>query len=567
MSIDDLGRVITLVWINGDTARFHAFWLLDNSLDPTTRSANNGQRLVVVNDIPADVRVVNATISPERLTLDFSNTLGGVIFNSDWLHRHRYDIAKVSTRARGWTRDEVSPWQATEMQGRIYLATMPQLLAGGIALRDWLAAIERDGVARVTDVPCHSGAVCQIVETFGFVRQTNYGRFFDVRATVNPTNLADTNLGLQAHSDNPYRDPVPTLQVLACLENSVTGGESTVIDGFAIVAELQRCDPQAFELLATIPARFEWSGAPDVHLASKRPMIELGSDGELLAVRFNSRSIAPLVDPTFDQMPAYYDAYRLFSSMVDDPRFAVTFRLAPGDAFIVDNTRVLHARSAFGGIGSRWLQGCYGDIDGVRSTLAAHRQDMNDPEKKEIDKIIEEIESKFTTFGDNAYLGESVTISAHMLQAAALAEVEGASPALVVAALLHDIGHFTGELGMYTTGDSFDRRHEVAGERYLRNHFLPEIADCVGLHVAAKRYLCAVDPAYHDSLSTASRHSLILQGGAMSVAECADFEQRPHSREAARLRRWDDAAKHAGVATKRVADYRDLMRDCLLKRT
>jgi gamma-butyrobetaine dioxygenase len=102
-------------------------------------------------------------------------------------------------------------------------------------------------------------------------------------------------------------------------------------------------------------------------------MIELGPDGELLAVRFNNRSAAAITDVPFDDMPAYYAAYRRFAQAVEDRALAVTFKLAPGELFIVDNTRVLHARKAFSGSGQRWLQGCYPDKDGLLSTLAAAR--------------------------------------------------------------------------------------------------------------------------------------------------------------------------------------------------
>jgi gamma-butyrobetaine dioxygenase len=108
-----------------------------------------------------------------------------------------------------------------------------------------------------------------------------------------------------------------------------------------------------------------------VRLRARRPMIELAPDGELIAVRFNNRSAAPLTDVPFNEMRDYYAAYRRFAEIVEDPAMEVTFKLAPGELFIVDNTRVLHARKAFSGSGRRWLQGCYADKDGLLSTLAA----------------------------------------------------------------------------------------------------------------------------------------------------------------------------------------------------
>ena len=203
------------------------------------------------------------------------------------------------------------------------------------------------------------------------MRETNYGRWFEVRAEVNPNNLAYTNLGLQAHTDNPYRDPVPTLQILACLENSVEGGDSIVVDGFKAATRLKAENPKSFELLTRYCARFEYAGSSGVRLRARKPFIELAPDGELIAIRFNNRSAAPIVDVPFDEMADFYAAYRRFAEILEDPSMEVTFKLRPGELFIVDNTRVLHARKAFSSSGTRWLQGCYADKDGLLSTLAA----------------------------------------------------------------------------------------------------------------------------------------------------------------------------------------------------
>jgi gamma-butyrobetaine dioxygenase len=206
------------------------------------------------------------------------------------------------------------------------------------------------------------------VDLFGFVRETNYGRHFEVRTQVNPTNLAYTGLGLQAHTDNPYRDPVPTVQVLYCLESSAAGGENMVVDGFAVAQRLRDENARFFDLLSRHCARFEYSGEAGVCLRSARPIIECAPDGSLRAVRFNNRSLAAARDVPFDDMADWYAALRRFGDIVDDPAMEVTFRLAPGEAFVVDNTRVLHARKGYSGAGTRWLQGCYADMDGVRST-------------------------------------------------------------------------------------------------------------------------------------------------------------------------------------------------------
>ena len=105
-------------------------------------------------------------------------------------------------------------------------------------------------------------------------------------------------------------------------------------------------------------------------LRARRPVIELAPDGELIGIRFNNRSAAAITDVPFEDMAAYYEALRRFGAIVDDPGMAVTFKLVPGECFIVDNTRVLHGRAGFLGAGARWLQGCYADKDGLLSTLS-----------------------------------------------------------------------------------------------------------------------------------------------------------------------------------------------------
>ena len=239
------------------------------------------------------------------------------------------------------------------------------------ALGSWLEKVARHGFGKLTGGPVEDGALMRVVDLFGYVRETNYGRHFEVRTQVNRTNLAYTGLGLQAHTDNPYRDPAPTVQVLYCLESSAAGGENMVVDGFRAAHRLREENRDWFDALSRYCARFEYAGEAGVMLRSRRPMIELAPDGELIGLRFNNRSAAAITDVPFDAMETYYTACRRLGAIIDDPAMEVTFRLNPGECFIVDNTRVLHARKGYSGTGTRWLQGCYADKDGLLSTLAA----------------------------------------------------------------------------------------------------------------------------------------------------------------------------------------------------
>jgi predicted HD phosphohydrolase len=161
----------------------------------------------------------------------------------------------------------------------------------------------------------------------------------------------------------------------------------------------------------------------------------------------------------------------------------------------------------------------------------------------------------FERRGGEAYLGEKVTMAEHMLQGAHFAEVRGEDAMVMVAALLHDIGHFTSEFGTFSMEDSQDRCHEEAGAVVLEPFFPAVVVDCVRHHVAAKRYLCATNPNYLGRLTPASIHSLKLQGGPMGADEAEAFAQNPNIDIILKVRHLDDEGKVAGLKSPPFAHF------------
>ena len=161
----------------------------------------------------------------------------------------------------------------------------------------------------------------------------------------------------------------------------------------------------------------------------------------------------------------------------------------------------------------------------------------------------------FDRRGSEEYLGEPVTMAQHMLQAAHFAEQASESETVIVAALLHDVGHFTSEFGMFSMADTEDKYHEEAGADILASFFPDLVTDCVRYHVAAKRYLCATKPDYFNRLSEASIHSLNLQGGPMNGDEVKDFATNPNLEEIIRVRFYDEAGKEPDLQTRPFSHY------------
>ena len=369
IKVIDSGKSIILQRNNDTSVRYHSTWLRDNALDPKTRDVNSGQRLITLSDIPINTSIKSAALDKTgtKIFLTFLPEKKDISFSANWLEVHAYDTKKHNEK--GWIDSDLKTW-GKDMSKHIPEVDYKSAKSDKTLLLQWLKSLYRYGFAKMTGGKIESGAVIQIADLFGYVRETNYGKWFEVRSEINAINLAYTNLGLQAHTDNPYRDPVPTIQILYCLENSASGGDSTVVDGFNAAIRLKEENPDYFNLLSKYCARFEYSGARGTHLKSRRPMIELSPDGELIAIRFNNRSAAPITDVPYEDMESYYKAYRAFSNIINDPQLTVNFKLNPGECFIVDNTRVLHARTAYSGAGTRWLQGCYVDKDGLSSAIS-----------------------------------------------------------------------------------------------------------------------------------------------------------------------------------------------------
>lgn len=175
---------------------------------------------------------------------------------------------------------------------------------------------------------------------------------------------------------------------------------------------------------------------------------------------------------------------------------------------------------------------------------------------------LEDLDRLYATQGKLNY-GEGVTQIDHALQCAALAEADGAAPSLVVAALLHDVGHLF-EAEADVASFEVDDRHQSTGADSLRGLFGEAVCGPIALHVAAKRYLCRVEAGYHAALSLASQSSLKLQGGPFDAAQAAAFERLPHWREAVTLRRYDDSGKRDETSNRAFADYLPQMRELLI---
>lgn len=353
-TVDSQGQWLAIDWLD-QHLNLPAFWLRDNGQGPQTRDEKNGQRLVDQATFPANLKITKAEGDQRGLHIVFSD--GESWFSWDYL---------TSLGAKKTA--EIELFYGQDLT-RLPIIGYSPYMQDDTALLAWLKDFSKFGFGRIDNGPVNHGDLFRIIDRFGFVRETNYGRHFEVRTEPNPTNLAYTGLGLPPHTDNPYRNPVPTLQLLYCLENSATGGDSGVVDGFAVANALRDEQPNMFKILSQTTVSFAYEGQSGVHLEASRPLIETDENGELIAVCYNTRSMQATYPREGLDLAAFSAAYHRFGQLINDQKFRVEFRLNPGECFLLNNTRVLHARRAFQADGHRWLQGAYADFDSLYSKM------------------------------------------------------------------------------------------------------------------------------------------------------------------------------------------------------
>ena len=239
-----------------------------------------------------------------------------------------------------------------------------------------LQSFYKFGFVIFKNVPTENNYIVNFANSIGSIRRTNFGEFFNVKSKPNPNDLAYTSLPLAPHTDNPYRNPVPCIQMLHCIENEVNGGHSTLVDGFTVTEKLKKDFPDYYKILTEVKVRFQFID-DSVVLEDWAEMIQLDEYGEFKQVRFSPRlDFVPLMDK--EKLDLYYAARKKISELYNSDKFRIEFKLLPGDLLMMDNHRLLHGRTIYdANEGKRFLQGCYIDYDSTEGKLKHLKRKFN----------------------------------------------------------------------------------------------------------------------------------------------------------------------------------------------
>jgi len=365
---------LVIEWYDGKESRIYGHWLRDHCQMPTSINTNNGQRLFSVVDIPEETYIEKAYKDEKgNVCVLFQPENHLSVFSQNWLIKNCYDL---NLHFDDRSERQKKLWQKDTFEAGLPFVDFESMCNDESGKLDMLRLIRDVGFVVLENVPTKEGQVLKVISELGYTRETNYGALFEVRTEVNPNNLAYTNMGLGSHTDNPYRDPVPTVQLLHCLESSTEGGDSVLVDGFKAATVLRQESKEDFDILTSTWINFRFSDAK-TDLRSRVPMIELNDNNEIVKVRYNNRSIDTIKLPT-NKIRHFYKAYRHWSEIIERDDLKIIFKLSEGDLMLLDNTRIMHARTAFSKKGKRHLQGAYTDLDGLYSLLNILENRKND---------------------------------------------------------------------------------------------------------------------------------------------------------------------------------------------
>ncbi len=345
----------------------HPFWLRERVDGEEYLDKGTQQRLFDPSSMSSEVIIEKAKINEGFLEIDFND---GVNFKlsidritSEFLNNDTVikSINKIKWDAR---LEDIKNFNFSED------------FFESKEMHDLLVYFYEYGFVIVKNVPTENNYIVKFANSIGSVRRTNFGEHFNVRSKSNPNDLAYTSLYISPHTDNPYRNPVPCIQILHCIENEVSGGFSTLVDGYTVTEKLKKDDPEAYKILSEIKVRFKFTDN-NVVLEDWSELIHLDENKEFKQVRFSPRlDYVPMLEK--NRLDLYYKSRKKLSDLYNSEKNRIKFRLGPKDLIMMDNHRMLHGRTQFDPKeGKRFLQGCYIDFDSTEGKLRHLKRKFN----------------------------------------------------------------------------------------------------------------------------------------------------------------------------------------------
>ena len=351
---------------DGEKKEIHPFWLRERVNGDKFVDIKTKQRLFDPTQIQENIKINDINLSKDFLEVTFNDGASTKLSIQKLIEEFsNYNFIKLIKKVE---------WDSSLINLNIF--EFKENLSEKEEMYNALISFYRYGFVIFKNVPIKDNFLINFANSIGSVRRTNFGEFFNVKSKPNPNDLAYTSLPLAPHTDNPYRNPVPCIQILHCIENNVQGGLSTLVDGFTVTEKLKKDFPKYYKILSEVKVRFQFVDQ-SVVLEDWAEMIRIDENGEFKQVRFSPRlDFVPLLD--LDKLELYYNARKKISELYNSDKYRIQFKLSPGDLLMMDNYRLLHGRTAFNSNeGDRFLQGCYIDYDSTDGKLKHLKRKFN----------------------------------------------------------------------------------------------------------------------------------------------------------------------------------------------
>ena len=342
----------------------HPLWLRERVNNQELLDKNTGQRLYDPSDLNHKLKIKRALIKRKKLNVEFTDGIESEYHIDDLLEEINKNLLDK----------KISLWNSKIKNKPIlrFKANMFNNKEG----YSFLEKFYKYGFSILKNTPAKKNFIVNFANSIGVVRPTNFGTLFNVQSVRKANDLAYTPHALAVHTDNPYRKPIPGIQILHCIKNDSKGGHSTLTDGFGVAEYLRKKHKIFFKLLTSVKIRFTYVSKETI-LENWGETIELNKNGSIKRVRLSSRlAYVPVLKK--DQLNQFYKARSFFIKLCNSKKFMIQFKLEPGDLMIMDNYRTLHGRTAYSmNVGERHLQGCYIDHDSAESKMKYLKKKFN----------------------------------------------------------------------------------------------------------------------------------------------------------------------------------------------
>ena len=355
-------QFIEITWLDKHISKFHFLWLRDNCPSAIHPTAN--MRIFNILSVTKNIFPKKIIINKNKLKIYWSEKNHKSNFEIKWLRDHCYSLKQKY----------ISPYffwdQKLKKTFNKIKIDHDKVLNKDNYLQKWLKLLHEYGFAIIKNAPIKKKSAFKILNRISHHRETFFGTPFEVINVPKPNNTAYTADALKNHTDLPYFEYAPGYQFLHCLVNDAKGGNSSVVDGFAVANYIKRYEKDAFKVLTDTYVKFK-----DTDYTQKAtrvlhsPLITLTKDSDFNDIRFSMAAMGT-VDVESKKMKKFYEAYYLFAKLLNNKKFKIDFRLESGDIFCFNNRRVLHGRTAFDpNSGNRHLQGYYIERDEILGRL------------------------------------------------------------------------------------------------------------------------------------------------------------------------------------------------------